>query len=819
MFKHYKDLCDVVSLVVYCPNDKTLLLTKETTGDFWIPSSKTDKHSWKSTAYKIYVDLFGLDSVPQSQCTPLRIYKVWLPSHQLSSVYHAVYKVCIKADIKKKTKIKMQSMRGRLNWFSIMELERQRAHANLKSPELALFSQMAFGDQNKDDPLWQEFDTGPLVEICEENMLLSTETGAGAVAVTAPNVQLLQAANYSRDDQIRLYCEFLTQSYPALFMSLQIFSIFMVDLGWQREQCINLFRAADIDGRGGLSFQELLLWCAATEPATQHGGIPAEIRCQYIFRYFDSNRDQKLEYVEFKELVAAARLTRQLPIDALSVSKDADIFLRQLGLQPNTQLPMSEFLRSVSELRLRGTSAMLRTPRSVSAYLVDLHISANSMSASVSKQPPKGQMSAGHAAQTQLGDGSAVLNVSERRGAGALTPDYNVATYTVCVHTDAQNDMIELIHFDEDAVTASTARLLTANMPQPSLDVLAPGTFPVEAIAAVHYFATPVDKLSGRRISVATNSTLVANKAAFSWAAPAEEQAMGALLFKLANAVTPICQAEPRLLRLNSPVYCIGDIHGNLTALLAMEAALWPSGTSISPAKLLFLGDYVDRGPHGTELMAYLLAAKLQRPKGVLMIRGNHETRDIQRMFTFHTECVQKYGDAEGSKIWNAINNVFDVLPLAAVIDDKVFCCHGGIPPPWVCPLITAIDKVPVPLVRPSEQSTIAWELLWNDPVKPNKLTASTAMELTSNEGFAANVKRGTGHVFDQTAVDRFLLANQLSHVVRAHELHQNGFMVQLRGRVISVFSSSHYCGGTNDIGVALLEGSKLRLIRVSTEL
>lgn len=48
----------------------------------------------------------------------------------------------------------------------------------------------------------------------------------------------------------------------------------------------------------------------------------------------------------------------------------------------------------------------------------------------------------------------------------------------------------------------------------------------------------------------------------------------------------------------------------------------------------------------------------------------------------------------------------------------QVFCCHGGIPPPWVCPLITAIDKVPVPLMRPAEQSSIAWELLWNDPIK-----------------------------------------------------------------------------------------------------
>lgn len=307
-------------------------------------------------------------------------------------------------------------------------------------------------------------------------------------------------------------------------------------------------------------------------------------------------------------------------------------------------------------------------------------------------------------------------------------------------------------------------------------------------------------------------------KPAWAWTTPAEEAALGSLLLRLAEAVKPICANEPRLLRLSSPVYAVGDLHGNLSALLTMEAALWPSGPALAAARLLFLGDYVDRGSHGTELMAYLLAAKLQRPDAVLMVRGNHETRDIQKMFTFYNECLVKYGENEGLKVWNAINNVFDVLPLAAVIDDKVFCCHGGIPPPWVCPLITAIDKVPVPLTKPAEQSSIAWELLWNDPIKPNKITATLQLELSSNEGFAANTKRGTGHVFDQTALDRFLVANQLSHVVRAHELHQNGFMCQLRGRLVSVFSSFHYCGGTNDSGVALLEGGKLRLMRVNTD-
>ncbi|XP_049868507.1 uncharacterized protein LOC126368356 isoform X2 [Pectinophora gossypiella] len=732
MFKHYKDLSDVVSLLVYCPTEHSFLLSKETSGEYWIPSSRVDGDCWKLTASKIYYDLFGVETV--NPCVPLRIYKVWLPNHPLSAVYHAIYKTCIKPDLKKKLKIK-QNLRSRLSWFNHVELDRQRAHAMLRSPELAIFTQMAMGEQIKEFDV--EYDTGILIEICESNLILSPDVGAGAAALSSPNYHLLIAAKYTKEDQIRLYREFVVLSFPAVYMSPHMFTTFMVDLGWQRPQCHNLFRAADITGRGGLSFLELMLWCAAMEPATQHSGVPAEIRCRYIFRFFDSNRDMKLEYVEFKELVAAARVARQLPVDALSVAKDADVCLRQLGIQPNSQIPLTEFLRGVGELRLRGTSSMLRAPRSVSGYLVDLQEREREISPNTSPETSKL-----HLGQTcTMGNMSHVGDTSQMSPGGTplrrpgQRPDYNVAVYTVRLRRDVPNEMLELTTFNEDAVTASTARLVTLNVTcVNSTHVLGPRTCPVEAMAAVHYFATQVDKGSGRRMSVATNNSTVVTKCAWAWATPSEEAAMGALLLRLADAVRPICAEEPRLLRINSPVYVIGDLHGNLNALLTLETALWPSGAALAPAKMLFLGDFVDRGPHGTELMAYLLAAKLQRPHGVLLIRGNHETRDIQKMFTFYT---------------------------------------------------------------------------------PNKMTTSLALELTANEGFAANSKRGTGHVFDQTAIDRFLLSNQLSHVVRAHELHQNGFMCQLRGRLVSIFSSSHYCGGTNDSGAVLLEGGKLRLIRV----
>ncbi|XP_047987748.1 uncharacterized protein LOC125227465 [Leguminivora glycinivorella] len=815
MFKHYKDLCDVVSLLAYCSSERSYLLNREANGEYWLPSCKTEKNCWNITAQKINVEIFGSEA---SSCQPLQVLKTWLPDHETPCVYHAVYKTSVKSDVKKRMKNKNTNAAKNRQWVNSVELDRLRAHCSLRSPEIAMLAALATGDQCKDQE-YQELKSSMLVEVCEENTLIGPDCAGSLVAPALQQCQLLSAANYKKEDQIRVYREFTEMVYPAQYMSPHLFKQLMVEVGWQYQQCPALFRAADMTNRGGLSFHDLLMWIAALEPVTQHSGSTAEIRCKYIFRYFDSDRDQKLDYAEFKELVAAARLARQLPIDALSVARDADNVYRQLNLQPNSQMSMTDYLRGVSEARLRGTSAMLRAKRGVANYLVDLQQMKLSrpQAGPQDQKPPQAPVPPHLAKVPQTRSlGQQTESAVSRRGKVSASSirraDYAVASYSVRVRRQAK-EMLELTAIDEEAVSPSALNVLGSL----SLEVLGPTTAPVAALAAVKYFASSISGVTTKRPSVAGNIAVPA-KLAWSWATKAEEADLGNLIIKLADAVANICVNEPRMLRIRSPIYAVGDLHGNLAALLAMETAFWPMGPALAPTHFLFLGDYVDRGPHGSELIAYLLAAKLQRPQSVLLIRGNHETRDIQKMFTFYTECITKYGEVEGGRVWSAINHVFDALPLAAVVDDKVFCCHGGIPPPWVCPLISAIDKVPVPLPKPSEQSSIAWELLWNDPVKPHKITATQALELAANEGFAANSKRGTGHVFDQSALDRFLLANQLSHVLRAHEVHQAGFMCQLRGKLISVFSSSRYCGGTNDSGVALLDDGKMRLLRINAD-
>ena len=159
-------------------------------------------------------------------------------------------------------------------------------------------------------------------------------------------------------------------------------------------------------------------------------------------------------------------------------------------------------------------------------------------------------------------------------------------------------------------------------------------------------------------------------------------------LTTLARLAAQCMSKEERLLSLQSPIYIFGDIHGNLKDLHFFSDNLWKFGVNLTAGKFLFLGDYVDRGQQSLEVVAYLFALKLSAPDKFFLIRGNHELRKVNgweewyKSGSFKWQCKNRFGDAIGTQVWEEINCTFDCMPLAAVVDDSIFCCHGGIPRP-----------------------------------------------------------------------------------------------------------------------------------------
>lgn len=131
---------------------------------------------------------------------------------------------------------------------------------------------------------------------------------------------------------------------------------------------------------------------------------------------------------------------------------------------------------------------------------------------------------------------------------------------------------------------------------------------------------------------------------------------------------------EPTLLEIRAPVNITGDFHGQYYDLLRMYDML---GGPPPHSKYLHMGDYVDRGKQSIETICLLLAYKVKYPDHIFLLRGNHECSYITRMYGFYNECQRRYS----LSLWKEFCSCFNSLPLAAIVDERILCMHGGLSP------------------------------------------------------------------------------------------------------------------------------------------
>lgn len=250
---------------------------------------------------------------------------------------------------------------------------------------------------------------------------------------------------------------------------------------------------------------------------------------------------------------------------------------------------------------------------------------------------------------------------------------------------------------------------------------------------------------------------------------------------KLCDLVLTIFQNEPNILYLEAPLYLFGDIHGQFSDLIHfLEMTGLPPNN-----KFLFMGDYVDRGNNSIEVCLLLFALKIMYPNAIYILRGNHECPDINKLYGLLSECESRFGK-DAKYIYKKLNQVLCSLPLCAIINNKIFCVHGGISPSLTkindINTINRFCKIP--------NDGLLCDLMWSDPSN-------------SNEKWGIN-SRGVSCTYNGEAITTFLKNNKLQLICRAHQLVSEGYKFFDSNKLVTVFSAPNYCGNCGNDGAVM---------------
>lgn len=245
---------------------------------------------------------------------------------------------------------------------------------------------------------------------------------------------------------------------------------------------------------------------------------------------------------------------------------------------------------------------------------------------------------------------------------------------------------------------------------------------------------------------------------------------------------------QPTLLRLAPPVKVVGDLHGQFLDLIRIF-----NNSGYPPYKnYLFLGDYVDRGHKSLETFLLLVCYKVKYPENFFMLRGNHESANITKIYGFYDECKRRLPSLTGNhKMWKLFVDVFNSLPIAATINDKIFCIHGGLSPELED--LSQIENIKRPTDVP-DKGLLA-DLLWSDP--------DASVKTFSLKNWPKN-DRGVSYCFGKKHVDYFCSKFGFELIVRGHMVVEDGYEFFDRRKLVTVFSAPNYCGEFKNFGAVM---------------
>jgi serine/threonine-protein phosphatase 5 len=272
------------------------------------------------------------------------------------------------------------------------------------------------------------------------------------------------------------------------------------------------------------------------------------------------------------------------------------------------------------------------------------------------------------------------------------------------------------------------------------------------------------------------------------------------IVTKMLLRIRGLHEVLPNIVDVTVPdIKVVGDTHGQFQDLIYIfEHYGFPSRDH----PYLFNGDFVDRGSQGLEIVLTLFSWKIADPESIFLNRGNQflsflthsETNVMNTPYGFERECREK----QSFEIFRLFSKVFEFLPVGHIINKSVLVVHGGLFHDQTV-TIDSLQKM-CRFQQPPDFGPMN-DILWSDPMDA--------------PGFGPS-PRGVTITFGPDITERFLSQNGLQLLIRSHQLQQNGYLEQHRGKCVTVFSAPNYIGRMGNKGAIVVmtfgEGNKPQL-------
>lgn len=486
---------------------------------------------------------------------------------------------------------------------------------------------------------------------------------------------MISEAGIGEPELDKLYDDYIEHCFPSVTMSFFSFKDYLskyMDCDKNDAKFLFLFKAFNSKETNCLNFYEFVSGLAALETKADKCGP----RLQFIFRYY--GEDRKMTLNQYQKLV------KDCNIGSLGASIEAKASDAWKRLGANDAIDYQKFKQGVESGVIKGLSGLCKAK--ILGQITKSTTNRIEKKSAVKKK-------AGFLMQNRRNKGLCLACRGKKYeyGLHAIKLDTNGR----CVEPRRIFDRKLTTAWEEcwDSTLISAESTNEMNRQKYSIDY----TFNTRSIAH-----TVKDLIRGFSHKKETKGFL-----------SNDIDTLIKYLEVLGRDVEDFFSGEDRIIKVNSPSFVFGDINGNLDQLLKFERLLFHSFPILS-GHYIFLGNYSGQDKWGVECTAYLFALKLIAPTKIILLRGNQEIGKGKKQDNkkdnkkdLYTECVNKY-DKSGKKIYELLNKMFDKMPICAVIDEKIFCGHSGVP--VGVNKESQISAIPNNLKEP-EKSTVAWQV------------------------------------------------------------------------------------------------------------